>query len=191
MEFSTESMNPHRRYNPLRGEWVLVSPHRTKRPWQGQVEKKSADRRPEYDPKCYLCPGNDRAGDARNPEYESTNVFTNDFAALLPDTEYAERVGNTSEILKSMNVQGTCRVVCFSPRHDLTLAEIDVDGIEKGQRVLIVDDLLATGGTAVAAGDLVRRFGGQVVGFSFLIELTFLNGREGLQGAKVYANMCF
>lgn len=130
MEKTSKSMNPHRRYNPLRGEWVLVSPHRTKRPWQGQVEKKSVVRRPEYDPKCYLCPGNDRAGDAVNPSYTSTNVFTNDFAALLPDTEYVDDRKTSSELIRNMNVQGTCRVVCFSPRHDLTLAEMDVESIE-------------------------------------------------------------
>ena len=129
MELSKQFMNPHRRFNPLRGEWVLVSPHRTKRPWQGQVEKKVIDRRPEYDPKCYLCPGNKRAGDAENPAYVSTNVFTNDFAALLPGTEYVEAGNNFSELIKNMNVQGTCRVVCFSPRHDLTLAEMSVENI--------------------------------------------------------------
>src|SRR3977135_1384502 len=77
--------NPHRRYNPLSREWVLVSPHRTQRPWQGQVEPSVQEQRPAYDPTCYLCPRNERAGGKRNPEYEQTFVFTNDFAALLPD----------------------------------------------------------------------------------------------------------
>ena len=77
---------PHRRYKPLTGEWVLVSPHRTKHPWQGQTEDKNSDRRPEYDPKCYLCPGNKRASAPVNKNYESTSVFTNDFSALLQDT---------------------------------------------------------------------------------------------------------
>jgi len=78
--------HPHRRYNLLRGEWVLVSPHRTERPWRGQVEKPPEEALSAYDPTCYLCPGNHRAGGVRNPEYESTFVFTNDFSALLPDT---------------------------------------------------------------------------------------------------------
>lgn len=129
MDVLSQSMAPHRQFNPLKGEWVLVSPHRTKRPWQGQVEKKAVDRRPEYDPKCYLCPGNNRAGDAVNPAYKSTNVFTNDFAALLPDTEYLETGMGESTLLRNENVQGTCRVVCFSPRHDLTLAEMSVEDI--------------------------------------------------------------
>ncbi|PJF25804.1 MAG: galactose-1-phosphate uridylyltransferase, partial [Phototrophicales bacterium] len=77
--------HPHRRLNPLTGEYVLVSPHRTKRPWQGQVER-ADEQRPRYDPTCYLCPGNVRANGEHNPAYDSTFVFTNDFAALLPDT---------------------------------------------------------------------------------------------------------
>lgn len=116
--------HPHRRYNPLSREWVLVSPHRTKRPWQGQVETTAAEQRPTYDPTCYLCPGNTRAGGEVNPLYDHTFVFTNDYAALLPDTpdgEYAQ-----GELIRAVSERGTGRVVCFSPRHDLTLAEMDV-----------------------------------------------------------------
>src|SRR5688572_32416074 len=76
----------HRRRNPLTGDWIVVSPHRTKRPWQGQVEKLPPDKRPAHDPTCYLCPGNERAGGVRNPDYPTTFAFTNDFSALLPDT---------------------------------------------------------------------------------------------------------
>src|SRR5690349_20521683 len=81
--------HPHRRFNALSGEWIMVSPHRTERPWQGQVEQPAPEHRPAYDPQCYLCPGNDRAGGAKNPDYKGTFVFTNDYAALLPDTSDA------------------------------------------------------------------------------------------------------
>ena len=122
------SEHPHRRHNPLTGEWVLVSPHRTKRPWQGQVEKSPPDERPTYDPKCYLCPGNERAGGARNPQYQDTYSFTNDFAALLPETPPA---GESHSLLRSQDVEGTCRVMCFSPRHDLTLPEMEPEAIQQ------------------------------------------------------------
>lgn len=119
--------HPHRRYNPLTREWVLVSPHRTKRPWQGQVETPPADERPRYDPQCYLCPGNVRANGEHNPQYESTFVFDNDFAALLPNTPAGDY--SPHPLLRAESERGIARVVCFSPRHDLTLSEMQVSDI--------------------------------------------------------------
>jgi UDPglucose--hexose-1-phosphate uridylyltransferase len=110
--------------NPLTNEWVLVSPHRTGRPWQGQVEKIAAQREPEYDPTCYLCPGNPRAGGVLNPRYTGTFVFDNDFAALKPDTPAGEV--HEEDLLLARSESGRCRVVCFSPRHDLTMARMSV-----------------------------------------------------------------
>jgi UDPglucose--hexose-1-phosphate uridylyltransferase len=115
--------HPHRRYNPLSREWVLISPHRTQRPWQGQVERTAPEQRLAHDPQCYLCPGNPRAGGLTNPAYTSTFVFTNDFAALLPDTPPG--TFSPHELIRAESARGTSRVVCFSPRHDLTMAEMD------------------------------------------------------------------
>ena len=120
---------PHRRLNRLTGEYVLVSPHRTARPWQGQVEKPVVEERPAYDPACYLCPGNERAGGARTPRYSSTYVFDNDFAALLPDTPPVTYEHNG--LLVAESERGICRVICFSPRHDLTLGAMDTEAIRR------------------------------------------------------------
>jgi UDPglucose--hexose-1-phosphate uridylyltransferase len=129
----TESVSfdqhPHRRFNALTGEWVLVSPHRTARPWQGQVERPPVEDRPVHDPRCYLCPGNERAGGARNPPYETTFVFANDFSSLLPDTPAASCDGHS--LLRCETEPGTCRVICFSPRHDLTLPEMALPDIRR------------------------------------------------------------
>jgi UDPglucose--hexose-1-phosphate uridylyltransferase len=116
----TVTNSPHRRLNQLTGEWVLVSPHRTARPWQGQVETIAVGNRPAYDPSCYLCPGSTRAAGARTPDYTSTFVFDNDYAALLPDGSAEPQ--ESDRLLVTQPERGICRVVCFDPRHDLTLA---------------------------------------------------------------------
>jgi UDPglucose--hexose-1-phosphate uridylyltransferase len=115
--------HPHRRRNPLTGEWVIVSPHRLQRPWLGQVEKPPQESRPAYDSTCYLCPGNERAGGARNPIYTGAYVFDNDFPGLLWDTPAGEV--DVGRLLVAEAERGVCRVVCFSPRHDLTLPELE------------------------------------------------------------------
>ena len=118
---------PHRRYNPLLDEWVLCSPHRLERPWQGQVEDEVSETRPRHDPSCYLCPGNTRAGGHINPDYTTTFAFDNDYPALLPES--ASPPTNEDGLLVSEPATGHCRVICFSPRHDLTLAEMAPDEI--------------------------------------------------------------
>lgn len=140
---------PHRRFNPLTREWILVSPQRGQRPWLGQVEKTPPEHLPAYDPRCYLCPGNERAGGLRNPDYTGTFVFDNDFAALLPakaddGPQTADR-GNPDEsasletvngprstvpLLLAQPESGICRVVCFSPRHDRSLPELSQSEVE-------------------------------------------------------------
>lgn len=114
----------HRRFNPLTGEWIIVSPHRTKRPWQGQTENPTVEKLANYDPECYLCPGNKRAGDHVNPNYDGVFVFDNDFAALMPDVP--DGGSNGGDLLVAEPERGVSRVVCFSPDHSLTIARMDV-----------------------------------------------------------------
>lgn len=120
---------PHLRINLLNGEKILVSPHRNNRPWQGQVEDISTEQRPSYDANCYLCPTNKRADGALNPNYEDSFVFVNDFSALLNDTPSAAY--NESNLLKAEAEKGICKVIAFSPRHDLTLPEMETSDIKK------------------------------------------------------------
>lgn len=134
---------PHRRYDPLSEQWVLVSAGRTRRPWLGHKERRVVvDDRPPYDPECYLCPGNARASGATNPDYASTFVFTNDFAALRPD---AADEHLHDGLLVAEAQPGTCRVVCFSPRHDVTLTRMPLDGVRE------VVDLWASQSTELGA----------------------------------------
>ncbi|ADP83635.1 UDP-glucose--hexose-1-phosphate uridylyltransferase [Pseudofrankia inefficax] len=122
----------HRRYNPLTGRWVLVSPGRDRRPWQGSREAVASPDVPGHDPDCHLCPGNVRAGGARNPGYEDTFVFTNDFPALRPASRPAGPLeqamgaagGVAGRLLRAEAEPGTCRVICFSPRHDASLGSL-------------------------------------------------------------------
>jgi UDPglucose--hexose-1-phosphate uridylyltransferase len=119
----------HRRYNPLTREWVLVSPHRTQRPWQGQVESAPTEQVPQYDETCYLCPGNQRSGGVRNPPYVATFVFDNDFPALHEEAPAGDvRIGS---LLRAAPEPGICRVICYTPRHDLTFARMGIPDIRR------------------------------------------------------------
>jgi UDPglucose--hexose-1-phosphate uridylyltransferase len=119
----------HRRYNPLTGEWVQVSPHRATRPWQGQLEKVNQVVGVQYDPTCYLCPGNKRSTGDLNPQYDSTYAFVNDFSAIIPSVPEGDV--NESDLLIAKSEKGICKVICFSPRHDLTIPEMEINDIEK------------------------------------------------------------
>jgi UDPglucose--hexose-1-phosphate uridylyltransferase len=121
---SNRTDESHRRHNALTGEWVLVSPHRMRRPWQGQLETPAPEHRPVYDSRCYLCPGNERAGGVHNPPYAGPFAFDNDFAALLPVATTSGTDGAADELLLSEPESGRCRVICFSPRHDLSLPDL-------------------------------------------------------------------
>ncbi|MGO2336373.1 UDP-glucose--hexose-1-phosphate uridylyltransferase [Providencia sp.] len=118
---------PHRRYNPLTGQWVLVSPHRAKRPWSGQDEKPPLSELPHYDKNCFLCPTNKRVSGDQNPDYQGTFVFENDYAALLP--EQCEQPSLQSDLFKAQAVSGLSRVICFSPDHSKTLPELSLTEI--------------------------------------------------------------
>lgn len=126
MDFNFEE-HPHKRLNILTGDWVMVSPHRTKRPWQGKVEAAAITERPEYDETCYLCPGNKRSDGSVNPVYTEPYAFTNDFSSLLKDTPEGHL--NQKGLLQASSEKGICRVICFSPKHNLTLPQMEVDAI--------------------------------------------------------------
>jgi UDPglucose--hexose-1-phosphate uridylyltransferase len=122
---------PHRRFNPLTREWALVSPDRNRRPWQGEVAARDTTERPQYDPACYLCPGNSRAGGVQNPKYSGTFVFDNDYVSLQPQTPADTADVGSMGLIRAESESGVCRVVCFSPRHDLTLATMSTPDVRR------------------------------------------------------------
>ena len=122
------SEHPHRRFNPLTQEWVLVSPHRAKRPWQGQLEARENETGLAYDADCYLCPGNTRINGEKNAIYSETFVFNNDFAALTTDAPSAT---SDDPLFRMASEQGESRVICFSPDHSKTLPELSEEEIQK------------------------------------------------------------
>jgi UDPglucose--hexose-1-phosphate uridylyltransferase len=153
----------HRRLNQLTGEWVLVSPHRTERPWQGQVEEHAPAAALAHDPSCYLCPGNRRANGAANPHYDATFVFDNDFPALRAQRTHAAAGEHT--LLQAHGESGLCRVICYTPRHDLTLGQMPLAGIRE-----VIDTWAAQ---SVALG---RE--------SFVNALTIFENRGAMMGAS-------
>jgi UDPglucose--hexose-1-phosphate uridylyltransferase len=152
----------HRRLNPLTGEWVLVSPHRTQRPWQGRREPQAAPAGLAHDPSCYLCPGNLRANGARNPDYPHTFVFDNDFPALKADAPTKREVDG---LIVAEGETGLCRVLCFSPRHDLTLSGMTVADIERVVDVW-VEETIAIGGRPDIASVQIFENRGEMMGAS-------------------------
>jgi UDPglucose--hexose-1-phosphate uridylyltransferase len=152
----------HRRLNPLTGEWVLVSPHRALRPWQGRRERHAATPALAHDPSCYLCPGNLRANGARNPDYSHTFVFDNDFPALRAD---APTKGEGDGLIVAEGETGMCRVLCFSPRHDLTLAGMTIAEIERVVDVW-VEETITLGGLPDIASVQIFENRGEMMGAS-------------------------
>jgi UDPglucose--hexose-1-phosphate uridylyltransferase len=156
---------PHRRRNPLTGEWVLVSPHRMRRPWQGQVEPRTEDVRPAYDPTCYLCPGNERANGERNPPYPGAFAFDNDFAALTSDAATRAAPAAADDLLVAAAESGVCRVICFSPRHDLSLPDMTLPAI-RGVVDLWTEEYLRLGSRADIGHVQIFENKGQMMGCS-------------------------